>query len=61
MAGSYAFASWGGDFFLFTGSSSGARISRYRPADGSLDLDYYPSMPFSAVGTDARTCILPGG
>jgi hypothetical protein len=51
----WAFAFWGGDFYLFTASSgSGSTITRYRPSDQSLTV--VGSWPRVIVGAGVSTC-----
>ncbi|HSN97442.1 MAG TPA: hypothetical protein VLS89_04055 [Candidatus Nanopelagicales bacterium] len=56
---SWALASWGGDFYIFTSPSSpgSPRLSRYQPTSGALELDYMTELPFGAVGADNPTCL----
>lgn len=54
---SWALATWNGDFYLFTGDQFAVQASRYRPADGSLELGYIPIMPFNVVGADSLACV----
>jgi hypothetical protein len=54
----YAFAAWGGDFWIFTDTStiSGTTVTRYRPATG--EISYAPGAPFPAriVGAGVSSC-----
>jgi hypothetical protein len=52
----YAFAFWGGDFYLFTVSplSSGSDVTRVRPSDGSVVVVAHVSE--SIVGAGVSTC-----
>jgi hypothetical protein len=52
----WAMAFWGGDFYLFTANISAIRVSRFRPKDGSFELDYIPDMPFVTIGAAAPPC-----
>ena len=59
----WAFAFWGGDFWLFTADQSGAlpqqakptQVTRYRPKDGSLTVTV-PNAGFFVVGAGVSTC-----
>jgi len=51
----WAFAYWGGDFWLFTSPTGvGSRVTRYRPSDKSISvMTTYPSI---VVGAGVSTC-----
>jgi len=50
----FAFAFWGGDFYLFTSGGSTTTVTRYRPEDGSLtDV---ASLDTPVVGAGVSTC-----
>jgi hypothetical protein len=49
----FAFAFWGGDFWIFTGTS-GSNVARYRPADGTTRV--MMRHPSSIVGAGVSTC-----
>ncbi len=50
----WAFAFWGGDFYLFTAPGAGSRVTRYRPADNTVvDLT---NLPTRIVGAGVSTC-----
>ncbi len=51
----WAFAFWGGDFYLFTSpDGAGSRVTRFRPSNNSVvDLAGYPSI---IVGAGVSTC-----
>lgn len=59
----WAFAFWGGDFWLFTADQSGSlpqqaqttKVTRYRPKDQSLTVTV-PSAGFFVVGAGVSTC-----
>ena len=59
----WAFAFWGGDFYLFTGDQGGglpqsgstSTVTRYRPADGSL-VTVVKNAGFYVVGAGVSTC-----
>jgi len=54
----WAFAFFGGDFYLFTAPVAGAVVTRFRPADGSLvEVATWPS-PITGVGVS--TCAPAG-
>jgi hypothetical protein len=59
---SWAFSFWGGDFYFYTapdpfGSPSRTtNVSRYRPSDGSIDVDYMTDIGFRIVGAGVSTC-----
>jgi hypothetical protein len=58
----WAFAFWGGSFYLFTGPSnkdtSGktTNVAKYNPADGSTDAAYMNNIGFRVVGAGVSTC-----
>jgi hypothetical protein len=54
--GAWAMTFWGGDFYLFTANIDAVRASRFRPSDGSLELDSIPNMEFSAIGAATHPC-----
>jgi hypothetical protein len=53
----WAFAFWGGDFYLFTDPNSDSRsiVQRYRPSDGSVVE--VASAKFAIVGAGVSTCV----
>ncbi|MFO0675699.1 MAG: hypothetical protein U0169_04150 [Polyangiaceae bacterium] len=54
LGNGWAFAFWGGDFYLFTAPAGSSTITRYRPTDGSLAaVARYPSV---IVGAGVSTC-----
>jgi hypothetical protein len=50
----WAFAFWGGDFYMFTAPSGSSVVTRFRPADGSLAQ--VASWPGVIVGAGVSTC-----
>jgi hypothetical protein len=52
--GSFAFADWGGDFYLFFDEDSGSS-NVYRLSDGVLET-YMTDVGFEIVGADSSTC-----
>jgi len=61
VPGAWAFAFWGGDFYLFTAPSRGTpgrttNVTRYRPSDGSVDPAYMNNIGFRVVGAGVSTC-----
>ncbi len=54
----WAFGLWGGDFYLFTGSTSDPRspslVTRYRPSNGSQTT--IMTLPQTVVGAGVSTC-----
>jgi len=52
----WAFAFWGGDFYLFTTPAThiGSAVTRFRPADGSVSV--LTRAPFVIVGAGVSTC-----
>ncbi|GMV19256.1 MAG: hypothetical protein AMXMBFR56_74800 [Polyangiaceae bacterium] len=51
----FAFAHWGGDFYVFTSPSGGpTKITRYSPADGSTTV--VGSIAKTVVGAGVSTC-----
>jgi hypothetical protein len=58
QGGGWAFAFWGGDFFLFTapaGPDTPATVQRYDPASGVLD-PRTATYPETIVGAGVSTC-----
>jgi hypothetical protein len=53
-AANFAFAFWGGDFYLFVGPGQGTDVFRYRPADATTVK--LASVPFTIVGAGVSTC-----
>jgi hypothetical protein len=51
---SFAFAFWGGDFYVFHAGGGPTVVTRYRPDDGSL-VDV-ASLPTHVVGVGVSTC-----
>jgi hypothetical protein len=50
----FAFAFWGGDFWIFTSPGTASEVSRFRPADGTTQtLTTHPS---TIVGAGVSTC-----
>lgn len=56
----YAFSFWGGDFYIYTATSTDAakttNVTRYRPSDGSVDTAYMRNIGFHIVGAGVSTC-----
>lgn len=53
----WAFSFWGGDFYLYTSNGlSNSRVSRYRPSDGSVVVDYVADVGFIIIGAGVSTC-----
>ncbi|HSO38647.1 MAG TPA: hypothetical protein VLT33_39225 [Labilithrix sp.] len=50
----FAFAFWGGDFFLFVGPGNATDVFRYRPKDGTTTKVAAES--FAVVGAGVSTC-----
>jgi hypothetical protein len=51
----WAFAFWGGDFYMFTGPpSGGSDVTRYRPSDNSVTV--VGTLPSRIVGAGVSTC-----
>lgn len=50
----WAFAFWGGDFYMFTAPNGGSDVTRYRPADNSLTV--VATLPSRIVGAGVSTC-----
>ena len=50
----FAFAFWGGDFWIFTGSGGPSNVSRFRPADGTTTTP--TTHPSTIVGAGVSTC-----
>jgi hypothetical protein len=53
-----AFAYWGGDFYVFTGTGDDTTITRYRPEDGTETV--ITTLPTSIVGAGVSTCTPSG-
>ncbi|MDC0740410.1 hypothetical protein [Polyangium mundeleinium] len=51
----WAFAFWGGDFYLFTCPGVASRIDRYRPKDGTT-VNLKSNIGFRVVGAGVSTC-----
>ena len=50
----WAFAFWGGDFYMFTAPAGTSKVTRFRPSDGSLaDVATWPGV---IVGAGVSTC-----
>jgi hypothetical protein len=54
----WAFSFWGGDFYLYTASSTTASssVTHYTIADGGIDTSYVGSVGFTIVGAGVSTC-----
>jgi hypothetical protein len=50
----WAFAFWGGDFYMFTAPGGGSDVTRYRPADNSVTV--VATLPTRIVGAGVSTC-----
>jgi hypothetical protein len=50
----WAFAFWGGDFWIFTAPGGGSVVTRYRPSDGSIAQ--MTTLPEVIVGAGVSTC-----
>lgn len=52
----WAFAFWGGDFYMFTAASqsSGSDVTRWRPSDNSVNV--VTTLPSNIVGAGVSTC-----
>lgn len=50
----WAFAFWGGDFYMFTSPGGGSTITRYRPSDNTEVV--VGSVPTIVVGAGVSTC-----
>lgn len=50
----WAFAAWGGDFYLFTAPASATQVTRYRPSDGTARV--IASTSLKVVGAGVSTC-----
>lgn len=58
---SWAFSFWGGDFYLYTATTSNSRVNRHRPSDQSTDTSYIADAGFTIIGAGVSTCapVLP--
>jgi hypothetical protein len=54
----WAFAYWGGDFWIFTGTQMLSTVTRFRPSDGSEAT--ITTLPASIVGAGVSTCAPSG-
>jgi hypothetical protein len=50
----WAFAFWGGDFYLFTSQGGPSTVTRYRPSDGSVTA--VATYPTPITGAGVSTC-----
>ncbi|MBI5534047.1 MAG: hypothetical protein HY898_15100 [Deltaproteobacteria bacterium] len=50
----FAFAAWGGDFWLFVGPGTSTDVFQYKPADSTTDK--VKSVDFEIVGAGVSTC-----
>jgi hypothetical protein len=50
----WAFAFWGGDFYMFTAPNGGSDVTRYRPSDNSVTV--VATLPTRIVGAGVSTC-----
>lgn len=50
----WAFAFWGGDFYMFTAPGGGSDVTRYRPSDNSVSV--VATLPTRIVGAGVSTC-----
>jgi hypothetical protein len=53
-ASAFAFAFWGGDFWIFTSPSGPSQVTRYRPSDNTETP--ISTMPSTIVGAGVSTC-----
>jgi hypothetical protein len=53
----WAFAFWGGDFWLFTAPGGSSQVTRFRPSDGSITA--VATLPQLIVGAGVSTCAPP--
>jgi hypothetical protein len=51
---SWAFAYWGGDFYVFTGTTAASTVTRFRPSD--LSETTITTLPSTIVGAGVSTC-----
>jgi len=60
MAPMFAFSFWGGDFYVYTATSTSpsktTTVARQRPSDGSIDTAYMTDIGFHIVGAGVSTC-----
>lgn len=55
QGGGWAFAFWGGDFYMFTAPDNiGSDVTRYRPLDNSVSV--VATLPTRVVGAGVSTC-----
>lgn len=55
IGSAWAFAHWGGDFWLFSSPGVASRVDRYRPSDGTT-LTMSSNVGFHIVGAGVSTC-----
>jgi hypothetical protein len=55
IAGGWAFAFWGGDFYTFTAPGGGTIVQRFRPSDGSV-VQVGSTPGLTVVGAGVSTC-----
>jgi hypothetical protein len=55
IGSAWAFAFWGGDFWLFTAPGVASRVDRYRPSDGTT-VTMKSNVGFNIVGAGVSTC-----
>lgn len=60
LAPMFAFSFWGGDFYIYTATSTAptqtTNVTRYRPSDKSVNTAYMRSIGFHIVGAGVSTC-----
>ena len=54
LGNGWAFAFWGGDFYMFTAPGAGSDVTRYRPSNGSVNV--VATLPTVIVGAGVSTC-----
>ena len=56
----FAFSFWGGDFYVYTATSTSSakttNVTRQRPSDKSIDTSYMTNIGFHIVGAGVSTC-----
>jgi hypothetical protein len=50
----YAFAFWGGDFYVFTGTEGTTTVTKWDPAAGTES--FHATLPATIVGAGVSTC-----
>lgn len=52
----WAFSFWGGEFYLYTATTSSSNVAHYIPSTGVIDEKYMLNVGFRIVGAGVSTC-----